>query len=195
MRYTNPETNLNLAVVQFMLQCAATRSLDVLAEMQVAAEDIREFTKMRGEDIARLSLVNVPLFEIKFNREVWQRVRPGLLQHAEQRELRDELVCRGAPRAMIERWWPMRHNEFAWLRRELGIKGTGRARQLTEAEEHQLWEAWLQITAGKPIEETCAEDYLTLHKQTNIDLRGAWSATNRWANEGYLGPEKRRTGS
>ena len=195
MRYTNLETNLNLAVVQFMLQCAATRSLDALAEMHVAAEDIREFTKMCGEDIARLSLISVPLFKIEFNREVWQQVRPGLLEHAEKRKLRDELVLRGAPRAMIERWWPMRHNEFAWLRRELGVEGTGRARQPTEAEEHQLWDVWSQITAGKPIEETCAEDYLTLHKRTKIELRVAWSATNRWANEGYMGSKTRRTGS
>lgn len=194
MRYMNPETGLNLAVVNFLLQCAATRSLDALSAMDIGAEALRDFIHMTGEDIARLSMVRDPLFRIEFDHETWQRIKPGVLRQATERDLRNELIVAGAPRAMIERWWPMRHTEFAMLRRVLGANSIGRTRAPTEDEEHTLWHAWSTITAGRPCETLRAQDYLELYKRTNIDLHVSWSVTNRWASEGYFGPDVRTAG-
>ena len=194
MRYMNPETGLNLAVVNFLLQCAATRSLDALSAMDIGADALRDFIHMTGEDIARLSMVRDPLFRIEFDHETWQRIKPGVLRQATERDLRNDLIVAGAPRAMIERWWPMRHTEFAMLRRMLGANSIGRTRAPTEDEEHTLWHVWSTITAGRSFETLRAQDYLELYKRTNIDLHVSWSVTNRWASEGHFGRDVRTAG-
>lgn len=195
MRYMNPETGLNLAVVNFLLQCAATRSLDALSALEIRADALRDFIHMTGEDIARLAMVRDPLFRIEFDHETWQRVKPGVLRHATERELRNALIVAGAPRAMIERWWPMRHTEFAMLRRMLGATSIGRTRAATEAEELKLWEVWTEITAGRSFDAIRPCDYLELYQSTKIDLHVSWSVTNRWAAEGLLGQKTRKLGS
>lgn len=195
MGYINPETALNLAVVNFLLQCAATRSLDTLSAMEIGAEELRDLIQMTGEDIARLSMVSDPLFKIEFNNETWQRIKPGVLRHASDRKLRNDLIAAGAPRAMIERWWPMRHVDYAHLRRVWGTAGTGRPRAATEEEEQLLWREWSAIAAGRSFETLGAHDYLELHKRTNIDLHVSWSVTNGWISEGYVDSKARRMGT
>ena len=195
MRYMNPETGLNLAVVNYLLQCAATRSLDTLSVMDIGADALGDLIYMTGEDIARLSMVRDPLFKIEFNHETWQRVKPGVLQHASERQLRNDLIVAGAPRAMIARWWPMRHTEFAVLRRMLGVTGIGRTRAPTEDEEHRLWLVWSKIAAGRSVDALRARDYLELYKRTRVNLHVSWLLTNRWASEGYLHGEARQLGS
>lgn len=192
MRYMNPETGLNLAVVNFLLQCAATKSLDTVAGIAIGADALRDFIHMTGEDIARLAMVSDPLFRIEFDQATWQRVKPGVLRHSRERNLRNALILAGAPRAMIERWWPMRHTEFAMLRRMLGVASFGRSRAPTEDEEHRIWKAWSEITAGRSIASVRADDYLELYQRTNVDLHVSWAVTNRWASEGLLGDNVRR---
>lgn len=195
MRYMNPETGLNLAVVNFLLQCAATRSLDALSSMEIRAEALRDFIHMTGEDIARLAMVRDPLFRIEFDYDTWQRVKPGVLRQASERELRNALIVAGAPRAMIERWWPMRHTEFAMLRRMLAATPIGRSRAPTEEEEHRLWQVWSEITDGRSLDTIRARDYLVLYQRSHIDLRVSWPVTNRWASEGHVGRNARRVGA
>ncbi len=195
MRYMNPETGLNLALVNFLLQCAATKSLDALSAMEIRADVLRDFVHMTGEDIARLAMVRDPLFRIEFDHETWQRVKPGVLRQATERDLRNALIVAGAPRAMIERWWPMRHTEFAMLRRMLGARSIGRTRAATEDEEHRLWEVWSEITAGRTLDAIRPRDYLELFKRTHIDLHVSWSVTNRWACEGHIARTTIKTGS
>lgn len=192
MRYINPETGLNLAVVNFLLQCAATKSLDVLSSMGLGPEQLRDIIEMTGEDMARLSMVKDPLFTIAINQENWERVRSGVLQVKTDRDLRNALIVAAAPRAMIERWWPMRHKEFAMLRRMLGATGVGRARAATEAEEHLIWEVWSKITTGRAVNTVRPGDYLELYERTDIGLNVSWSLTNRWANEGHFEDRERR---
>ena len=184
MRYSNPETGLNLAVVNFVLQCAAIRSLDALSMIDLQPEVLRDFIEMTGEDIARLSMVKDPLFRIEINRDTWDRVKPSVLQVAADRQLRNDLIVAGAPRAMIKRWWPMRHKEFALLRRMLRTHSVGRARAATEQEEHAVWHAWSEISAANNFSRVRPADYLELHQRTNIGLEVSWALTNRWASEG-----------
>lgn len=195
MRYTNPEAGLNLAIVNFMLQCAAMKSLDTLTNIDLQPEELRDFVEMTGEDIARLSMVKDPLFTIAINRETWDRVRPAVLQLAAERRLRNDLIVAGAPRAMIERWWPMRHKEFALLRRMLGAVSVGRSRVATEEEEHTVWKAWSEIAAAKSLSKVRPADYLELYQRTEVGLQVSWALTNRWASEGHFDNRVCRTGT
>lgn len=195
MRYINPETGLNLALVNFLLQCVATKSLDALSAMAIRADALRDFIHMSGEDIARLAMVSDPLFRIEFDHEAWQRAKRGVLRQATDRELRNGLIVAGAPRAMIERWWPMRHSEFAMLRRMLGATSIGRSRTATEDEEHRVWKVWSEITAGRPLDGIRPRDYMELYHRTKIDLHVSWPLTNQWAAEGQFARAARKTGS
>jgi hypothetical protein len=195
MRYTNPEAGLNLAVVNFVLQCAAMKSLDALSMIDLQPEVLRDLIEMSGEDIARLSMVKDPLFKIEINRDTWDRVKPGVLQLAAERQLRNDLIIAGAPRAMIERWWPMRHKEFALLRRMLGAQSVGRTRAATEQEEHAVWHAWSDIGADNDLGKVRPADYLELYQRTSVSLQLSWALTNRWASEGRLQNGVRQIGS
>ena len=195
MRYLNPETLLNQSLVQYALHCSATKSVKALAALGIEPEDLRDLLQMNGEDIARLSTVNESLFKIQFDQELWRRRRSEILVASSDRQLCSALIAAGAPRSMIERWWPTRHAAYAYLRRVWGIAGTGRPRRATEEEEHLLWQEWLAIAAGRSFETLGARDYLELHKRTNIDLSVSWSVTNGWISDGCVDSKTRRVGT
>lgn len=195
MSYMNPETLLNQSLIQYVLHCSATNSVKTLAALGLEPEDLRDLLRMKGEDLARLSAVKESLFKIEFDRELWRRKRSCILQAISDRELCNALVAAGAPRAMIERWWPVRHEDYAQLRRVWGGKSTGRPRKATEDEEHLLWREWSAIAAGRSFETLDARDYLELHKRTDIELSVSWSTTNRWLREGYVGRTARHVGT
>jgi hypothetical protein len=195
MRYLNPETVLNQSLVQYALHCSVTKSAKALAALGIEPEDLRDLLQMNGEDIARLSTVNESLFKIQFDQELWRRRRSEILVASSDRQLCNALIAAGAPRAMIERWWPTRHADYAYLRRVWGIAGTGRPRRATEEEEHLLWQEWLAIAAGRSFETLGARDYLELHKRTNIDLSVSWSVTNGWISDGCVDSKTRRVGT
>jgi hypothetical protein len=194
MRYLNPETVLNQSLVQYALHCSVTKSVKALAALGIEPEDLRDLLQMNGEDIARLSTVNESLFKIQFDQELWRRRRSEILVASSDRQLCNALIAAGAPRAMIERWWPTRHADYAYLRRVWGIAGTGRPRRATEEEEHLLWQEWLAIAAGRSFETLGARDYLELHKRTDIDLSVSWSVTNGWISDGCVDSKTRRVG-
>jgi hypothetical protein len=195
MRYLKPETVLNQSLVQYALHCSVTKSVKALAALGIEPEDLRDLLQMNGEDIARLSTVNESLFKIQFDQELWRRRRSEILVASSDRQLCNALIAAGAPRAMIERWWPTRHADYAYLRRVWGIAGTGRPRRATEEEEHLLWQEWLAIAAGRSFETLGARDYLELHKRTNIDLSVSWSVTNGWISDGCVDSKTRRVGT
>ena len=195
MSYTNPKSTLNLAILHHIMQCAATRSVDAIAAMNISADELRDLTEMTGEDLVRFAMISDSLFEIEFISEVWQKCKPGMQAHAANRKLRNDLIVAGAPRAMIERWWPMRHADFALLRRMFGVKALGRARAPTAEEEHRLWDAWKTIVADRTVDVLEARDYLNLFNRTKINLHVSWSLTNRWAAEGHIDTESRRVGT
>lgn len=195
MRYLNPETQLNQSLIGYVLRCSATKSVKALASMGIEPEDLRDFLQLNGEDLARLAMVNEPLFKIQFDQALWRRKKSAVLQSGADRELRDALIAAGAPRAMIERWWPMRHEVYAYLRRSWGSCGTGRPRVATESEEDLLWREWSAIAAGRAFETLGARDYLELHRRTDIDLGVCWSTTNRWISDGHSGRSESRVGT
>jgi hypothetical protein len=111
------------------------------------------------------------------------------------RQLCNALIGAGAPRSMIERWWPTRHADYAHLRRVWGTAGTGRPRKATEEEEQLLWQEWSAILAGRSFETLVARDYLELHKRTDIDLDVIWSVTNGWISDGCVDSKSRGVGT
>jgi hypothetical protein len=195
MRYLNPEALLNQSLVQYALHCSATKSVKTLAALGIEPEDLRDLLQMNGEDIARLSMVKESLFKIQFDQELWRRKRAEILVAGSDRQLCNALIAAGAPRSMIERWWPTRHADYAHLRRVWGIAGTGRPRRATEEEEQLLWQEWSAIAAGRPFETLGARDYLELHNRTNIDLNVSWSVTNGWISDGCIDSKTRRVGT
>ena len=195
MRYLNPETLLNQSLVQYALHCSVTKSVKALAALGIEPEDLRDLLQMNGEDIARLSTVKESLFKIQFDQELWRRRRSEILVAGSDRQLCNALIAAGAPRSMIERWWPTRHADYAHLRRVWGIAGTGRPRKATEEEEQLLWQEWSAIVAGRSFETLGARDYLELHKRTDIDLDVIWSVTNGWISDGCVDSKSRGVGT
>jgi hypothetical protein len=195
MRYLNPETLLNQSLVHYVLHCSVTKSVKTLGALGLEPEDLRDLLRLNGEDFARLATVKEPLFKIQFDQALWRRKRSEILLAASDRQLRNALIAAGAPRAMIERWWPTRHVDYAHLRRVWGTVGTGRPRAATEDEDRLLWREWSAIAAGRSFETLGARDYLELHKRTNVDLQVIWSVTNGWISEGHVDSKARRVGT
>lgn len=195
MSYTNPKSALNLAILNFVLQCSATKPVNAISSMKIGAEDLRDLMDMTGEDMACFAMISDPLFTIELNSETWQKHKRGLRAYAANRKLRNDLIVAGAPRAMIQQWWPMRHADFALLRRMFGVTVLGRTRAPTEEEEHRLWHVWKTIVADRPVDLLRARDYLDLFNRTKTDLRVSWPLTNRWASEGFIAAKSRQVGT
>ncbi|MEM6485221.1 MAG: STY4526/YPO1902 family pathogenicity island replication protein [Pseudomonadota bacterium] len=189
-----PDSGLNLAVMNFVLQCAATQSIAAVRELGLETNEIRELMEMTGEDMARLSMCDDRLFTVKINKKAWERIRRNVFLTPS--ELRNTLIRLEAPRSMIERWWPMRHNEYAQLRStvtgtDMSARYGGRPRKATTEEINKLWESWVKMTKQGERRVLLPHDYLEIHKATELPLNIIWSLTNDWAAERNYGQPKK----
>ena len=62
----------------------------------------------------------------------------------------------------------------------------GRPPEPDEASSHRLWAAWSQRVEGESTDLLAPADYLAMHRETGVPLRGIWNLTQRWAQYGNL---------
>lgn len=191
MSLTHLESNLNLAVVSFLLQCAASRSFDALEQVGMNVETLGEFIELTGEDMVLLAQIKDPIFRIEVDEDVWNRAKTRILKDSSW--LRNALIKARAPRTLITTWWPMQAKAYAALRKAFNVGGSGRTRNATEEQEQRVWAAWSELTRTKTTEELVPADFLALYKNSGVDLDISWLLVTRWAAERKLGRKHLRS--
>ena len=117
-----------------------------------------------------------------------------LARHREQQaieELQRELIRADAPQPLMKHFYGMTTNEYADIRRQLGLQYSGgRLHNVPELLLHRVWREWDGLRGEE--EDLDAESYLSLHQRTGVSLRSIWAMTREWLKE-FPGPKARRS--
>jgi len=145
-------------------------------------EDIYLLQSLPPTTLSRLAHATVPWVEVKIDSPVLHR----LIDQAERDEQNERLINRalklGASSTIMYQCFGLAHSETALRRRLLKIETRkGRPQNLSEAQEHALWQRWCQLR-----DQDGAEDQLDammmLAEEQQISLTIVWQQIDHYSN-------------
>ena len=132
--------------------------------------------------LARLAHATVPWVEVKIDSPVLHR----LIEQAERDEQNERLINRalklGASSTIMYQCFGLAHSETALRRRLLKIETRkGRPQNLSEAQEHALWQRWCQLRAQDSTEDQL-DAMMMLAEEQQVSLTIVWQQIDQYSN-------------
>ncbi|PYG78485.1 MULTISPECIES: DUF2857 domain-containing protein [unclassified Pseudomonas] len=165
---------LNHAMLNQVLHELRHGRLQRCKALGLADEDIEVLQSLPPTTLSQLAHSTISWVEIKVDTTVLRR----LIAQAERDELNERLINRalklGASSSIMYRWFGLDHSETALRRRILKIEThRGRPVQLTEAQEHAVWNRWSQLREEDP-ENDPLDAMMMLAEEQHISLTLIW---------------------
>ncbi|WP_416425166.1 DUF2857 domain-containing protein [Pseudomonas sp. App30] len=137
-------------------------------------EDIKVLQSLPPTTLSHLAHSSISWVEIKVDLTVLRR----LIIQAERNEQNERLINRalklGASSSIMYRCFGLDHSETALRRRVLQIEThRGRPIQLSEAQEHAVWNRWSQLRADDPDNDPL-DAMMMLAEEQHISLTLVW---------------------
>jgi hypothetical protein len=190
---TSKEAELNVALLQYVAKCAGEGDDRALTHLGLERQDAQAAESLGFGDLDLLSSVHFLLLRASaIDRNVFQRLVSHVRLERASKALRNELLAHDAPLPLMHHFFGMDSSEYAERGRSLRVvRLTGRPREPTEAEERAIWQANQDIEKPEGADLT-PEDYLALHRITEIPLRTLWLVLQRTRG---AAPTKGRAGA
>ncbi|CRM57364.1 DUF2857 domain-containing protein [Pseudomonas sp. 25 R 14] len=149
----------------------------------LSEDDIYLLQSLAPTTLSRLTHASVSWVDVKIDSPVLHR----LIEQAERDEQNERLINRalklGASSAIMSQWFGLAHSETALRRRLLKIETRkGRPQQLSEAQEHALWQRWCQLRTQDSSEDQL-DAMMMLAEEQQISLTSVWQQIDHYSTE------------
>jgi hypothetical protein len=92
---------------------------------------------------------------------------------------------------MMQTLFGLGSREYTRLRRLLTVDpSVGRPAEPDEASSNRLWGVWVQRVGDQREGPLSPHEYLAIHRETGISMRGIWNLTQRWNQYGDLSGQR-----
>jgi hypothetical protein len=181
------ESDLITAVLMYAIRCLAEGDQAALRNMNFGPREIEALREMNLADLYRVESLRAHCLEIDLNRDVYWPMIDHLRRQRESEELQQVLIAADAPLEMMQTLFGLGSREYTRLRRMLTVDpSVGRPAEPDEASTHKLWNAWIQRVEREDDGPLSPNEYLAIHRETNISMRAIWNLTQRWNQYGDL---------
>jgi len=181
------ESDLVTAVLMYAIRCLAEGDQSALRNMNLGPREIEALREMNLADLYRIESLRAHCLDIGLNREVYWPMVEHLRRQRESEELQQQLIVADAPLEMMQTLFGLGSREYTRLRRLLTVDpSVGRPAEPDEASSNQLWGVWVQRVGDQRDGPLSPNEYLAIHRETGIPLRGIWNLTQRWNQYGDL---------
>ena len=181
------ESDLITAVLMYAIRCLAEGDQAALRNMNFGPREIEALREMNLADLYRVESLRAHCLEIDLNRDVYWPMIDHLRRQRESEELQQVLIAADAPLEMMQTLFGLSSREYTRLRRMLTVDpSVGRPAEPDEESTHKLWNSWLQRGEREDDSPLSPNEYLAIHRETNISMRAIWNLTQRWNQYGDL---------
>ncbi len=175
---SSKEAELITAVMTYALRCLQEGDQGALRDMHFGPAEVQALQGVSLGDLCHLESIRSHCLKVALNRDVYWPMLTQLKFLRESENLQHELISVDAPLDMMQTFFGMSGREYAKLRRTLLVKiASGRPAEPSDAEIEQIWKAWRQ--RGEKLRDGLLppEEYLHMHRETNLSLRAIWRQT------------------
>ncbi len=181
------ESDLVTAVLMYAIRCLAEGDQSALRNMNFGPREIEALREMNLADLYRIESLRAHCLDIDLNRDVYWPMVEHLRRQRESEELQQQLIVADAPLEMMQTLFGLGSREYTRLRRLLTVDpSVGRPAEPDEVSSNRLWDVWVQRVGDQRDGLLLPNEYLTIHRETGIPLRGIWNLTQRWNQYGDL---------
>ena len=181
------ESDLVTAVLMYAIRCLAEGDQSALRNMNFGPREIEALREMNLADLYRIESLRAHCLDIDLNRDVYWPMVEHLRRQRESEELQQQLIVADAPLEMMQTLFGLGSREYTRLRRLLTVDpSVGRPAEPDEASSNQLWGVWVQRVGDQRDGPLSPHEYLAIHRETGIPMRGIWNLTQRWNQYGDL---------
>lgn len=172
---------LNQAMLTQVLHELHQGNLQRCKALGLDEDDIELLQSLPPTTLSRLAHASVSWVEIRIDSPVLRR----LIEQADRDEQNERLINRalklGASSAIMYRCFGLAHSETAMRRRLLRIESRkGRPNQLSEEQEHALWQRWCQLRAQDSVDDQL-DAMMLLAEEQQISLAVVWQQINHYS--------------
>jgi hypothetical protein len=172
------EAELTTAVLTFALRCLQEGDLGSLRDMNFGPAELQALEEIRMGDLCHLESIRAHCLKAALNREVYWPMLSQLKFLRESESLQHTLIEADAPLDMMQTFFGMSGREYTKLRRTLMVESTsGRPIEPTDEEIQQIWSAWREKNDLLKDGLLPPEEYLNIHRDTQLPLRAIWRQT------------------
>jgi hypothetical protein len=177
------EAELNVAVIRYAAHCLEEGDYDALAELGLDQSECEVIQSLRLADLEHLSHLPFALLRKPvIDKALFRRLIDHLQLRRRRLAIRDKMLKRDAPLAMMQAFFGMDSTEYAILGRRLKvIRHIGRPLEPNEADERAIWTAYRSIGIPSP-EKMTLEDYHQLCEISGCSARTVWTSLHRYRN-------------
>lgn len=181
------ESDLVTAVLMYAIRCLAEGDHVALRNMNFGPREIEALREMNLADLYRIESLRAHCLDIGLNRDVYWPMVEHLRRQRESEELQQQLIVADAPLEMMQTLFGLGSREYTRLRRLLTVDpSVGRPAEPDEASSNRLWGVWVQRVGDQREGPLSPHEYLAIHRETGISMRGIWNLTQRWNQYGDL---------
>ena len=181
------ESDLVTAVLMYAIRCLAEGDQVALRNMNFGPREIEALREMNLADLYRIESLRAHCLDIGLNRDVYWPMVEHLRRQRESEELQQQLIVADAPLEMMQTLFGLGSREYTRLRRLLTVDpSVGRPAEPDEASSSRLWGVWVQRVGDQRDGPLSPHEYLAIHRETGIPMRGIWNLTQRWNQYGDL---------
>ena len=178
------EGALNSAVFLYVMRCLTEGDVHALRHMQFGRKELDAIRELSVFDLSRSENLRAHCLSISLNRKVFWPMIEMLKRERLSESTLNELIERDAPYELMHELFGMSTREYTHRRRHLPASlGQGRPKLPEKAREEVLYGAWRDLVEGNGSASLNANDYLDLHKHTEVSLRAIWQLTSQWRVE------------
>jgi hypothetical protein len=185
------ESDLVTAVLMYAIRCLAEGDQVALRNMNFGPREIEALREMNLADLYRIESLRAHCLDIGLNRDVYWPMVEHLRRQRESEELQQLLIVADAPLEMMQTLFGLGSREYTRLRRLLTVDpSVGRPAEPDEASSNRLWGVWVQRVGDQREGPLSPHEYLAIHRETGISMRGIWNLTQRWNQYGDLSGQR-----
>ncbi|HFH3285691.1 DUF2857 domain-containing protein [Pseudomonas aeruginosa] len=172
---------LNQAMLTQVLHELHLGNLQRCKALGLTEDDIELLQSLPPTTLSRLAHASVPWVEVRVDSPVLRR----LIEQVDRDEQNERLINRalklGASSTIMYRCFGLSHSETAMRRRLLRIEiRKGRPQQLSEEQEHALWQRWCQLRTRDGADDQL-DAMMLLAEEQQISLAVVWQQIHHYS--------------
>lgn len=168
------EANLTLATLIYATSCLERGDWASLRELNFGEDEAKALRELQlSEFLSIADRMHAHPLHIRLNRDHYWQLMQTMREEQAIEDLKSEMICREAPVDMMRQLFGMTDRQYTAMRRRFRRgRGAGRPAEPDIETMDTIWEAWRHHVGRR--EPESADDWLTLARQADVDLRTLW---------------------
>lgn len=181
------EADLVTSVILYAMRCLAEGDHTALRHMNFGIKEIESLRDLRVADLYRIESLRSHCLAITLNRETYWPMIDNLCRQRDIEDTIHVMIVADAPWEMMHVLFGLNPRDYTRLRRTLIVDpAIGRPPEVDDEGSHRLWASWSARIGSETTDLLTPEQYLDIHKETEVPMRAIWTQTQRFALYGDL---------